>query len=605
MFKPTALVILFLLFFVGHSQEVSLPADMRQHTLTQYNASLFNPTFSLDRNNPQSVAFWTRWQWQNIDADPTTLFLNYTTGLNDHSAAGLGFFQHNTGIYFNTGAALNYSYQIEFNRLIKLSIGANIFGFSQEIADTRFPITPLPGIQQSAPTNDFILQVAPGFNLQVENFSLSLASENLFDYNFNDKGSNTATSDKIFMGMASYDFPVMASDSTAFIRPSIYLRTIPEEENQIGLNALFSTKRYWIQSGFNNFYGISVGAGGTVFNRFSLGALVEFGTSGSINTKDPSFEVLFSYFLGKPDERRPLVASGIIDEGQQQVLLADEIEEQKLREELANAEQLANQKSEEDKLIDVDEKKEKVIPEVDAQKENIADKKEEKRLADEQRALENQQRKDSIAELKRVEEEIALREKRAAEQAKIVADAAKKKEAIEAAAKAQEAERIEKLKKDQNAAAIAEMERANQQRKLDSIQDAKKAEDLAAALKEEHRLDSIAKSIVTKEAVVVSTQIEDPAEADFKYQAIASKEGIDPGFYLVVNIFGTKKYFDLFIKDLSNKGLQPKSFYRKLNKYNYVYLKRFDNINDARRARDNRFDGRYKDKISIFSVENK
>ena len=124
MFKPSAIVFIFLLFFVGHSQEVSLPADMRQHTLTQYNASLFNPAFSIDRNNPQSVTFWTRWQWQNVDADPTTLFLNYSRNLNKNAAAAIGFFQHNTGIYFNTGGALNYAYQIEFNRLIKLSVGA-------------------------------------------------------------------------------------------------------------------------------------------------------------------------------------------------------------------------------------------------------------------------------------------------------------------------------------------------------------------------------------------------------------------------------------------------------------------------------------------------
>jgi len=314
MFKSAALATFFLIFFIGKAQEVSLPADLRQHTLTQFNASLFNPAFSLDRNNPQSVAFWTRWQWQNIDADPTTLFLNYTRGLNENSAAGIGFFQHNTGIYFNTGVAANYAYQFEFNRLIKLSVGANVFGFQQQIADTRFPVNPIPGIPQSTPTDDFILQVAPGFNLQVENFSLSLASENLIDYNFTDKEANTANSDKSFMGMGSYDFPIMASDSTAYLRPSIYLRTIPKQPNQIGLNVLFSTRKFWVQSGYNNFYGISVGGGGTILERFSLGAIVEFGTSGSLNSKDPSFELVASYFIGKPEERRPLVASGILDE---------------------------------------------------------------------------------------------------------------------------------------------------------------------------------------------------------------------------------------------------------------------------------------------------
>ena len=670
MFKPAALVIFFLLFFVGQAQEVSLPADMRQHTLSQYNASLFNPAFSLDRNNPQSVSFWTRWQWQNVDADPTTLFLNYSRNLNDNSAAAIGFFQHNTGIYFNTGGALNYAYQIEFNRLIKLSVGANIFGFVQELADTRFPINPIPGIPQSISTNDFILQVAPGFNLQVENFSMSLASENLFDYNFTDKESNTATSDKIFMGMASYDFPVIASDSTAYIRPSIYLRTIPEQENQIGLNALFSTQKYWVQSGYNNFYGISIGAGGTVFNRFSLGALVEFGTSGSLNSKDPSFELIASYFLGRPEQRRPLVASGIIDENQQVVLLGDQLE----KEEVEKIEELVGQENEDKKQeeeldpespteeVTVDEEVE-VQEQIDKE-ETKEERKEAKRLAAEQKALEKQQRKDSIAEVKREKDALALQKKQEEEQARKEAEANKIKEEL-AIAELKEKERLEKIKRDEAAEVIAETERMNQQRKSDSLQDAKKSEEVAAELKlkeeqrlealkkkkdaeaianaqrveqerkldsireikktealaaalkvkEEQRLDSIAKAKELEEAAALAEveKVKEPEvepevvkpQAGEKYEEVATEEGLEPGFYLIANVFGTKKYFDAFMRDLTSKGMQPKSFYRSLNNYNYAYLERYNTISEARRARDSKFDGKYNGKTWIFRVVGK
>ncbi|MFS4491500.1 PorP/SprF family type IX secretion system membrane protein [Maribacter sp. 2308TA10-17] len=666
MFKPAALVVLFLLFFVGHSQEVSLPADMRQHTLNQYNASLFNPAFSIDRNNPQSVSFWTRWQWQNVDADPTTLFLNYSRSINDNSAGALGFFQHNTGIYFNTGGALNYAYQFEFNRLIKLSVGANVFGFVQELADTRFPINPIPGIPQSIPTNDFILQIAPGFNLQVENFSMSLASENLFDYNFTDKESNTATADKIFMGMASYDFPVIVSDSTAFIRPSIYLRTIPEQENQIGLNTLFSTQKYWIQSGYNNFYGISIGAGGTVFNRFSLGALVEFGTSGSLNSKDPSFELIASYFLGRPEQRRPLVASGIIDKNQQVVLLGDELEN-------AQVEELKDQENEDEKLkegLDLENPTEEVVnneelkdQEQTDKEETKEDRKEAKRLVAEQRALEKQKRKDSIADVKREKEVLALLKKQEEEQVKKEAEAVKIKEEI-AAAELKEQKRLEKIKEDEDAEVLAETERMEKQRKLDSIQEAKKSEAIAAELKlkeeqrlealkkqkdseaiakvqrieqerrldsiretkktealaaalkmkEDRRLDSIAKTQKLEEVAVTEAEKVKEIEAEpevvkpqagEKYEEVASEDGLEPGFYLIANVFGTKKYFDAFMRDLTNKGMQPKSFYRSLNKYNYAYLERYNTISEARRARDSNYNGKYNGKTWIFRVVGK
>lgn len=678
-----------MVFFYGHSQDVSLPADLRQHALTQYNASLFNPTFSLDRNNPQSVSFWTRWQWQNFDADPTTLFLNYTRSLNEQSAAGLGFFQHNTGIYFNTGAAANYAYEVRFNRLIKVSFGANIFGFQQQIADTRFPINPIPGIPQTAPTDDFILQVAPGFNISVENFSMSLASENLFDYNFTDKGANTATSDKIFMGMASYDFPVMASDSTAYLRPSIYLRTIPEQENQIGMNALFSTQKYWAQAGYNNFYGISVGAGGTVFNRFSLGALVEFGTSASLNSKDPSFEIVASYFLGKPMNRRKIVASGIDDLNQEVILANEELTIEEMREELRKAEEEANGMVSGDKKEVVAEsvKEEETL---DVQKEEVVeaqlDKKELERLANEQKALEKQQRKDSIATVKQEKEALALNQKLEEEQAKIAATEAKEaekaaallekeqtkiaetkaKEEEKAAAlaveeKAKEEKRLADLKKEGDAKALAEADRIEQQRKLDAIEkaetltkatelaEAKKAAEKAKLADEEEKAKKEAARIAQAEAIKVANdeaaakakeeadrvageesarlareeaaRVAKAAEARVakeevvteevkpqageKYEEVANEDGLEPGYYLIANVFGTKKYFDAFMGDLTKKGMQPKSFFRSVNKYNYAYLAKYNTISEARRARDSKFDGKYAGKTWIFRVVGK
>ncbi len=579
MTKQAALISIFLIVFIGRAQDVSLPADLRQHTLTQYNSSLFNPTFSLDRNNPESIAFWTRWQWQNIDTDPTTLFLNYTRNLDDRSAAGVGFFQHNTGIYFNTGGAINYAYAIEFNPLVKLSVGANLFGFVQQLADGRFQTEPIPGLPQPQATDDFILQLAPGINLEVENFSFSMASENLFDYNFGDKESNTATSDKIFMGMVSYDFPVMVSDSTAYIRPSLYLRTIPEQGNQIGINALFSTQKYWGQLGYNNFYGISVGAGGTVLNRFSLGALVEFGTSGSLNSKDPSFEIVASYFLGKPEERRRPVVN--IFDTDEVVLLGQESTDEKIEQE-----------------------------------------KKTQKLTIQEKALAKERRKDSISTIKREKKALAIQDKLDKEQDKIAAKEAKKEAAVADAGKLKEQQRIDGLNKEKEyAQALAKAKELEQQRKLDSVNEAKKEEALAAAAQKEkvqQRLDSIrtakatAAKVLAEEKVVEEEKLAqeetEPSvkpKAGEKYEEVASEDGLEPGFYLIANVFGTKKYFVAFMKDLTGKGMKPGSFLRSKNNYNYAYLKRYNTMGEARKARDSKFNGKYSGKTWIFRVVGK
>src|SRR5690606_15576988 len=87
-----------------------------------------------------------------------------------------------------------------------------------------------------------------------------------------------------------------------------------------------------------------------------------------------------------------------------------------------------------------------------------------------------------------------------------------------------------------------------------------------------------------------------------KFEEIQGEEGLEPGFYLIANVFGTKRYFEDFMGTLAEKGLQPKSFLRSSNNYNYVYLERYDTMEAARRARDSKFFGRYGDKTWIFRV---
>ncbi len=624
MIVRTLIIFFFLLCYVSVAQEVSLPADLRQHALTQYNASLFNPTFVLDRNNPQSVSFWTRWQWQQVDTDPTTLFLNYSRRINEKSGVGAGFFQHNTGIYFNTGGVVNYAYEVRLNPIIKLSVGANLFGFQQQLADTRFipdpDVLPVP----LDVSDDFILQLAPGINLSVENFSLSVASENLFDYNVTDKGANTETADKIFMGMVSYDFPVIASDSTAFLRPSIYLRTIPEQENQIGLNTLFSTKRYWAQAGYNNFYGISVGAGGTVFNRFSLGALMEFGTGSSLNSKDASFEIIASFFLGNPQNRREPVVN-VFDVLDKDVVVGDEEEEAaKMQEELENAQKIASEETTKEKEAlgetPIEEEETPLMAE-----EPQVNKKEARRIAAQERALAKERRKDSLDQIKKNKEALALQQKEEKQNAKLaeeeakIAVAAEKKKREDALAAAEEAKKKEILDDEETRAneaaeelkraeALAETTRLKVQKEKDSLAQVKKMEAIAAAeeLKTQKLQDSIrqAKETQLVEAEVAKEEVKEEIKprAGEKYEEVITEDGLEAGFYLIANVFGTKKYFDAFMQDLRKKGIEPGSFVRSRNNYNYAYLKRYNTISEARRARDNKFDGKYQGNTWIFRV---
>lgn len=87
-----------------------------------------------------------------------------------------------------------------------------------------------------------------------------------------------------------------------------------------------------------------------------------------------------------------------------------------------------------------------------------------------------------------------------------------------------------------------------------------------------------------------------------RFEESQGEEDLIPGYYLIANVFEDQLNFDRFMGILSDHGLQPKSFFRKLNQYTYVYLERFDTLEEAKKAIDNQLNGQYTDETWIFRV---
>ncbi|MEZ4970555.1 MAG: PorP/SprF family type IX secretion system membrane protein [Flavobacteriaceae bacterium] len=250
--KKYAVYTILLAVLFSHAQEVVLPTDLRQHNLTEFNASLFNPVFSLDRNNPESIAWWSRYQWQTIDGDPTTIFLNYSRKVNARSSIGAGFMQNNTGVFLNTGGVLNYAHVFNLGNNMQLSLGLNVFGFNSEIADDRYnpdPEISLPQLELSK--NAFIMQFAPGVRFSIDGFGVGFTAENLFDYNFSTNEGVSHSDEKIYLGMMDYRLPItlFTGVDNAYLLPMLYVKSVPYGDTQVGLNALLSSNKFWLQGG--------------------------------------------------------------------------------------------------------------------------------------------------------------------------------------------------------------------------------------------------------------------------------------------------------------------------------------------------------------------
>lgn len=465
---------------LGWGQELVLPSDFRQHSLTQFNASLLNPTYALDWNNPNSLSIWTRWQWQSIDGDPTSIFANYTHRLNEASVASAGFLQHNTGIFLYTGGNLTFTQTFQLDEGVHLMAGLNTFAFQQTVADEQY--IQGDGIDPAALEDfeGFKVQFSPGLRLLVNRFSVGVAFENALGFNISGNNGENMENFQSVTGTLSNDFPLLISEGLgdSYVRPVLYVKSIPNGDTQFGLNGLFSTSKFWLQGGYNSFYGVSGGLGITVSNTFSIGGLMEFGTDTLLSNEDSTIEIIASYHFGKT----------------------------KLKETEISPEEPEN-----------------VLPEKEVQeKENrLEEEIEQQRIEQEQRELDRRRRlereKDSLVEVQREKEQLEL------------------------------------------------------QRKKDSVER------------------------------VSSQKVE--VRPNERYEEVENEEGLEPGFYLIANVYGTKKYFDNFMKTLREKGLEPKSFYRSFNTYNYVYLKRYNTMDEARKARDSKFFGKYADKTWIFRVK--
>ncbi|MCK0159793.1 PorP/SprF family type IX secretion system membrane protein [Allomuricauda sp. F6463D] len=464
---------------VSWGQKPDLPSDLRQHSLTQFNASLLNPTYALDWNNPNSLSVWTRWQWQSIDGDPTSLFVNYTHQLNTASVASLGFLQHNTGIFLYTGANLNFAQTFELDEGIRLMAGLNAFAFQQTVADERYVSGDEPDPVTLEDLEGFKVQFTPGLRLMINQFSVGLALENAVGFNVSGNNGDSLKSFQSVTGTLSNDFPILLSEGLgdSYVRPVIYVKSVPNGDTQFGLNGLFSTSKFWVQGGYNSFYGPSGGLGVTISNAFSVGGLMEFGTDSSLSDEDATFEIIASYHFGKTKVK-------------EKEILPEEPEKGLVKNEMVNE-----------------------------NPDNIEEKIEQQRMEREQRELEKRKQleQDSLAQIQFDKRQLEL------------------------------------------------------QRKRDSI-------------------DRVLNQNVKLR----------PNE---KYEEVESEDGLQPGFYLIANVYGTKKYFENFMGTLKEMGLEPKSFYRSSNKYNYVYLERYNTMDEARKARDSKFFGKYVYKTWIFRVK--
>ncbi len=119
-------------------------------------------------------------------------------------------------------------------------------------------------------------------------------------------------------------------------------------------------------------------------------------------------------------------------------------------------------------------------------------------------------------------------------------------------------------------------------------------------------LDKVAVTLETKPEIAkgLSTlEHKDYFDLPIKVLDQADFVGVKSGYYVIANVYSSKKYLKAFMSTLKEQGLDARQFYNKENGLYYVYLADFNFKEEAKTAYVSNLDGKYKDEKWIMQVD--
>ncbi len=129
---------------------------------------------------------------------------------------------------------------------------------------------------------------------------------------------------------------------------------------------------------------------------------------------------------------------------------------------------------------------------------------------------------------------------------------------------------------------------------------------------EEEEIRRYKKKVYTKEVAVDNKTSKEKIEnfkkiaeeEDINYLILPEKNGgIKKGYYLVTNVYSDKATAEKKLAELRKLGLKKSGFFTTVSgEWNYVFLERYDNLEDAKKANSSSYNNKYKDIIWMLPI---
>lgn len=510
----------------GQEATTELGSKNTYHNQLYFNRFFINPTFSLVRENKSYLNILHRNQYTSFEDNRQNYFLGFSNKLNDHTALGIGVYSQWSGVFQEFGFNANYATSVKLGDKSKLTFGTNISYFTEGLDKNRvIVITDDSRLTEAKKESKMAIQ--PGITLSLGGFDFGLYAKDLLRYNQTTNVFLTNLSEKSVQASLQYTH-IFNSQKGLFenarLMPLVQLGKNNDNNYTVVGSLLFDLPNYgWLQTNYDETYGMSLGMGFNLSKKLSLGYLLEKDIAQKETDLGWNHEVSLAYTFSKTEGSEDWASSS---------------EDQKIDRIIRNYEEQILQLTAEQNLT----------PEQEEQKNKLAINK----LAHENRMILDQ---------------LILRQ-----------------DSIETA-------RNNALEK-----------------RFEMIVRAVRT-DIKNSIKSNFNSLSTNQTSALASTATNTKSTEEEKYSNFKELPIKMLKqsdivGAQSGYYVIANVYKSKKYLNAFMDSLKEKGLDPKKFYNKENGLHYVYLADYNYKDDAKTAYVSNLNGKYQDEKWIMEVAN-
>lgn len=539
------------------AQEVnsSPSSNDNYHNQLFFNRYLINPTFSLVRENKSYLNILHRNQYTTFEDNNQNYYLGFSNLINENTALGIGVYSQWSGVVQQFGFNANYASAVRLGAKSKLTFGANVTYYNEGVDKNKIVANP-NDTQINNTKKESKLAIQPGIALSIGKFDIGVYASDLFKYNQSMDEFSTNLSTKTLKTSLQYTHTFNAHRGLfkdARLLPLVQVgQNLDNSFTYMGSLLLDMPKYGWLQSTYDLEHGISAGVGFNLSKKMSLGYLMEKNIATDEANLGWNHELSLAYtfkdasaFGGAFTENsQDQKIDGIIRNYEEQILQLIADKNEMLAENKAIKQK---QTTKEEKTI---EPVEQEIPEtLKVLPTNTNDLAYENRLILDALIL----RQDSIEGARNKELEIRFK----------------------------------------TLARLVKSEVRRNTTTKTPITTKKTYSSIAVHSKVNTHKTKILPGHETKEYVKLPIKV--LGQEDII--------GVKSGYYVIANVYKTKKYLKAFVHTLKEQGLDAKQFYNKENGLYYVYLADYNYKRDAETAYVSNLNGKYNDEKWIMQVD--